>query len=358
MVAVACPRPFDEAIVEVVEDRRRENAIEPEDAGSSRRTRTCCGCRAGSRRRSRRRRETVAACSRGTLRRAAGARRPATPASMTPLAAHQRIVSARVSRNGRYVSPSSAVERVVSTVRALSRRKSSRPDSGSGPSRPPARSLRRAIARIAGAGRKSRRGRRPVISSRSAAVSRWTAHARRQAEPRPGPCVEREDDGACHLPDVDPRRPAVRDGAAAQQWPAAVGRSARSAASSGPTIVPGMQGDPGQPRGLDLAPDELGLDLASKIRIGPTLPARRRQRRVLVDAGGPSAKTTSELMSTTRPTPAAPAASRTVRASAALRRHRRRVARGRIGMWRRGGRRRPSPCAAGPTTRDRPDRPR
>ena len=32
VVAVACPRPFDEPVVEVVEDRRRENAIEPEDA--------------------------------------------------------------------------------------------------------------------------------------------------------------------------------------------------------------------------------------------------------------------------------------------------------------------------------------
>ena len=44
-----------------------------------------------------------------------------------------------------------------------------------------------------------------------------------------------------------------------------------------------MQGDPGQPRGLGLPADELGLDLASKIRIGPALPARRRQRRGLVD---------------------------------------------------------------------------
>ena len=32
VVAVTCARPFDEPIVEVVEDRRRENAIEPEDA--------------------------------------------------------------------------------------------------------------------------------------------------------------------------------------------------------------------------------------------------------------------------------------------------------------------------------------
>ena len=58
VVAVVGARALDEAVVEVVEDGRRQDAVEPEDAASPRRTRTCCATRAGSRRRSRRRRGT------------------------------------------------------------------------------------------------------------------------------------------------------------------------------------------------------------------------------------------------------------------------------------------------------------
>ena len=54
VIAVAGACALDEAVVEVVEDRAAQDAIEPEDAGRPRRTRTCCATRAGSRPRSRR----------------------------------------------------------------------------------------------------------------------------------------------------------------------------------------------------------------------------------------------------------------------------------------------------------------
>ena len=54
VVAVAGARALDEAVVEVVVDGARQDAVEPEDAASPRRTRTCCATRAGSRPRSRR----------------------------------------------------------------------------------------------------------------------------------------------------------------------------------------------------------------------------------------------------------------------------------------------------------------
>ena len=177
------------------------------------------------------------------------------------------------------------VERVVSTVRALSRRKSSRPDSGSGPRRPPARSLRRASAPDRGRGQED--APRPATGDLVEERRRLAmdGHARRQAERAPRACVEGEGDGACDVADVDERRAAVRDGAATkqgQQQPAA--RPDRRIVGSDDR--PGMQGDPGQSRGLGLPADDFGLDLAPKIRdrSSPARPApstARSRRRAL-----------------------------------------------------------------------------